>query len=209
MFDASIRYAAPMRGVALCALLAALVAAAPARADETLTREEQARRHFSLGQQRYAEQRFADALAEFELGYALSPRPDFLINFAQVYRRLGQHERALTECERYLATSPPPEIADQTRRLMAVIREEQARKAVRPPPPPEAKPVVVAPPPLPAPPPPAPPPPPPPPKKSRAWIWGVVIGSLAVAGAAVGIGVAVSYPTVTFPGEPLGQVSFK
>jgi hypothetical protein len=186
------------------AVLCLLVLVAPARADETLTREEQARRHFSLGQMRYAEQRYKDALAEFELGYALSPRPDFLINFAQVYRKLGQHERALTECERYLATSPPPEIADQTRRLMAVIREEQARQSIKPRPTPPPEPVV---PPVVQSPPQA--PPPTPAKKSRAWIWGVVLGSVAVAGAAVGIGVAVAFPTVTYPSEPLGQVSFR
>jgi hypothetical protein len=197
------------------AVLCLLLVAAPARAGESPTREEQARRHFALGQQRYAEQRYKDALTEFELGYALSPRPDFLINFAQVYRRLGQHERALTECERYLATSPPPDIADQTRRLMSVIREEQARQSLkRPEPPPPQPPPAPAPAPAPTPtvqaPPPAPPPPPsPPPKKSRAWIWGVVIGSIAVAGAAVGIGVAVSFPSVTYPSEPLGQVSFR
>jgi hypothetical protein len=169
-------------------------------------REDQARKHFEAGQERYAEGKWREALSEFELGYALSPRPEFLVNFAQVYRRLGQHARALVECERFLATSPPPPLAEQTRRLMAVIREEQARTAVdaaplqppaqpplaQPPPPALVQPPAVV---------------PPPPRRSRAWIWGVVVPGVAVVGVALGVGLAVAYPTTTWPDGP--RVDFK
>jgi tetratricopeptide (TPR) repeat protein len=117
-----------MRAMVLLIALAwtGLAAAAPPDG-----REAQARRHFSEGQAHYQAGRYPEALAAFQLGYALSPRPEFLINFAQVYRKLGQHERALVECERFLATAPPAPLAEQARRLAATLREEQARAAAR------------------------------------------------------------------------------
>jgi hypothetical protein len=175
-------------------------------------REEQARKHFEAGQARYAEGKWREALSEFELGYALSPRPEFLVNFAQVYRRLGQHARALVECERFLATSPPPALAEQTRRLMGVIREEQARTAVDSAPlqpQPQEQPPVLRPPPVVQPAPVVVPPvvAQPPPRRSRAWIWGVVVPSVAVVGVALGVGLAVAFPTTTWPDGP--RVDFK
>jgi len=113
------------------ALAFGLAPARPAAADEAPTREEQARAHFTAGQIEYRAGRYGAALEHFKVGYALSPRPEFLINFAQTYRKLGEYERAIVECERYLATAPPAELAEEARRLAANIREEQAARSAR------------------------------------------------------------------------------
>lgn len=184
-----------------CVVLAIALFAQTARAQPAPTQEEQARHHFVAGQTHYQEGRYKEALAEFELGYALSPRPEFLVNFAQVHRKLGEYDQAISEAERYLATGPPPHLADEARRLLAMIREERAQRTAQPRHPSEA----------PEPAPPAPkaapapivlPRPAPPPKRHPRWIWGVVAGAVVVAaGAAVGIGLAVAYPQRTWPSE--------
>ena len=86
------------------------------------SQEELARSHFVAGEEEYARGRWRDALHEFQLGYALSPRPEFLINFAQVYRKLGDYDAAARECQRYLATAPPSELAAQAQKLLGQIQ---------------------------------------------------------------------------------------
>ena len=115
----------------LAALLSTVTAAtssAVAAAAEagTAAQELQARAHFAAGQDEYARGRWREALREFEAGYALSPRPEFLINFAQAHRKLGEYDAAARECRRYLATSPPPGLAAQAQRLLEQIEDERA-----------------------------------------------------------------------------------
>ena len=110
-----------MAGRLIVLVLALAGAALPARAGAappTPSQEELARSHFVAGEEEYARGRWREALHEFQLGYALSPRPEFLINFAQVYRKLGDYDAAARECQRYLATAPPPDLAAQARRLV-------------------------------------------------------------------------------------------
>ncbi|HEX6839700.1 MAG TPA: tetratricopeptide repeat protein [Polyangia bacterium] len=195
--------------VLVLALLAPMVArAAPSQ-------EELARSHFVAGEEEYARGRWQEALHEFQLGYALSPRPEFLINFAQVYRRLGDYDAAERECQRYLATAPPSELAAQAERLLQQIREERPKL---PPPttPPKPSPPPVAAPPVAAPPVAAPPPAlvasptPPPPKRKRTWIAPVVVSCVLVAAAAVTVGLVFGLPrSDTFKTTPLGTVDFR
>jgi hypothetical protein len=91
------------------------------------SQESLARTHYAAGEQEYARGRWREALREFQAGYDLSPRPEFLINFAQVYRKLGDYDRAIAECERFLATAPTAPLAAQAHRLLAQLREESAR----------------------------------------------------------------------------------
>jgi hypothetical protein len=197
----------------LLALVAVLALVGPARAE---SQEEQARRHFVAGQRLYGESRFEEALQEFEVGYRLSPRPEFLVNFAQALRRLGRYDRAVVECERYLATAPPPPLEAEARRLLSSIRDEAARVSAKPEPP-AAKPEAA---PEPAPvakPAPAPIAQPAPvvvapvekPKRSRKWVWAVVgtVAALAVGGLVAGLVVAL--PSDRYPSAPLGSVSFR
>jgi tetratricopeptide (TPR) repeat protein len=188
----------------LMVLIVLLAAATVARA--TPSQEELARSHFVAGEEEYARGRWREALHEFQLGYALSPRPEFLINFAQVYRKLGEYDAATRECQRYLATAPPSELAAQAERLLEQIKEEQAKA---PPPTAPAKPIaqpILTPAPAPA----IVAPSPPPKKKSRAWIAPVVIAGVLVVGGAVALGVVFGTPARdTFNTTPLGTVDFR
>lgn len=198
------------------------VAAAAAEAG-TAAQELQARAHFAAGQDEYARGRWREALREFEAGYALSPRPEFLINFAQAHRKLGEYDAAARECRRYLATSPPPGLAAQAQRLLEQIEDERAHA---PPPPPATAPTptptsttptatatpttpvarpdgntLVA-----APTPPA----PAATHRRRAWIAPVVIGGVLVVAAAVTVGLVFGLPANdTFKPTPLGTVDFR
>jgi tetratricopeptide (TPR) repeat protein len=188
-------------------VLALTLAAATAHA--TPSQEELARSHFVAGEQEYARGRWREALHEFQLGYALSPRPEFLINFAQVYRKLGDYDAAARECQRYLATAPPSDLAAQAERLLEQIKDEQAKSPPPPAPPPPpravAPPTVTATPAL-----VATPLPPPPPKKKRTWIAPLVVGCVLVAAAAVTVGIVFGVPPRdTFKPTPLGTVDFR
>jgi len=194
-------------------LIVLVLALAASTARAAPSQEELARSHFVAGEEEYARGRWQEALHEFQLGYALSPRPEFLINFAQVYRKLGDYDAAARECRRYLATAPPPELAAQAERLLQQIDEERAQ--VPPPaPPPKPAPVVTAPlmtaPVVTAPVIVAPPPAPPPKKKKRTWIAPVVISCVVVAAAAVTVGVVFGLPPRdSFKSAPLGTVDFR
>jgi hypothetical protein len=210
-----------VRALAWLTVAVLLVAAGPLAAAPS--QEEQAREHFAAGQREYQAGRFTEALRQFELGYALSPRPEFLINFAQVYRKLGDWDRAIAECERYLATAPPPSLAAEAERLLARVREERAAHATAPPattppptetkpaPPAETKPSAPAetPPAIAAPPPPSTAEPTAPPRKRR-WVWALVGTSIGLAVAA-GVTLAVVFAPVhdTFPTTTGGAVDFR
>ena len=193
-------------------VLALLLAAGAARANPS--QEEQARTHFVAGEEEYAHGRWREALREFEAGYALSPRPEFLINFAQVHRKLGEYDAASRECRRYLATAPPPQLEAQAQKLLEQIEDERAHA----PPPMNAPPTTNAQPTTNAPTAPSPTvttpalvaAPPPPPKKRRAWIAPVVVAGVVVVAAVVTVGLVFGLPASdTFKTTPLGTVDFR
>jgi len=49
----------------------------------------EARVHFEAGTDHYAAGRYEEAIRRFQAGYALVPRPNFLVNIGQAYRKLG------------------------------------------------------------------------------------------------------------------------
>src|SRR6478736_4325076 len=106
------------------ALVAAILILAATRAfAQVPSQEEQARTHYAAGGDLYARGQYREALREFQLGYTLSPRPEFLINFAQAYRKLGEFDHAIVECERFLATAPPEPLQSEAQRLLGQLRE--------------------------------------------------------------------------------------
>jgi tetratricopeptide (TPR) repeat protein len=108
----------------LSVALVALVA--PAHADTAPeAAASAARAHFADGEARYREGRWSDALTEFRAGYALDPRPEFLINIAQTERRLGLLDEALASCERFLARAPESPLVGQVQQLMKELRSER------------------------------------------------------------------------------------
>lgn len=155
------------------------LAASPARAADPF--DEHTDRAIAL----YQEQRFEEAIAEFQAAYALRQWPRLLFNIGQAHMRLGHAREALGYYEQYLRVQPdpPPEAKEELERAMA-----QARALLEPPRPPKPAP----PPPQLLPPPPRPAPPPPRPSIARAWWLWTGVGLLA--GAAVTAGVLGAQP---------------
>jgi hypothetical protein len=108
-------------GLVLLALTASTVHAAEP-SDDSLIPESQA--HFEAGLKAYRAGRYREALAEFKAGYALSPRPAFLLNFAQTYRKLGRFQEAIAQCRRFLAAVPEGKLALEARTLLEQLRRE-------------------------------------------------------------------------------------
>lgn len=112
-------------GACACLCVVALVSWAPARA-HAQTDASAAHAHFAAGEAHYREGNWSDALADFRAGYALDPRPEFLINIAQTERRLGLLDDALASCERFLARAPESPLVAQVKQLMKELRSERA-----------------------------------------------------------------------------------
>src|SRR5581483_2584479 len=186
----------------IAAAILLLVGAAQA---EELDLAGKARAHFEAGRAMYKLGNWAEALREFQAGYELAPRPQFLVNIAQAHRKLGDLPRAKEAFEKYLAASPPDSAErPQIERLIAELAREiaaqpppvekppEAAAPVEPPPPVEKSPIVEK------------PAAPvalveaPPPKKSfvkRHW-WIFPVAGVVLAGVAVGIYFAVKPSTV-------------
>ena len=153
-----------------------------------------ARTHFEAGRALYNLGNYTDAIREFSAGYQLVPRPQFLVNLGQAFRKLNDLERARDMYKKYLAEAPPndPE-REQVRQIVADLDMQIAAL----PPKPLPVPVVVK---------EAPPPPAavivasePPKKKSfiqKHW-WISPVAGVVVAGVAVG---------AYFGTRPSGQV---
>ena len=191
------------RSLQLLLLALSLALAATGRADEA----ERARAHFEAGRVHYNLGDYEAAVRELSAGYRVVPRPEFLVNLGQAYRRLGQLERAREMYQRFLADTPSSDPArPQVRALIAEVQREidRVRAAAKPPASePEPEPVKADPATVPmvaprivAPPMVAPPivvaktshvdPPPPPSFWRRHW-WIVPVTTVALAGAGVGI----------------------
>jgi hypothetical protein len=196
-----------------------LAGAGRARADEA-----EGRRHFKAGQDLYQQKRFIEAAREFEAGYAVAPRPLFLLNIGHAYRRANELIKAKNAYEALLKLQPDlPQKTEVEGYIKSINDALQAGESptsepvTRPPPlpPPTARPAEIVP--L---PPPGPPPPPlsaapepavvppyvettaPPPEPSgsvfrRPWFW-VLTGAVIAGGVAVAV--IASRPSSTCPG---------
>src|SRR4051794_18541444 len=87
--------------LALVVLGAVAVFATRAHADEA-----EGKKHWKAGQDLYAQKRFLEAAHEFEAGYAVAPRPLFLMNIGHAYRRANELVRAKTAYETLLRLQP-------------------------------------------------------------------------------------------------------
>jgi tetratricopeptide (TPR) repeat protein len=113
-------------GARACLYVVALLLWLPAPAHAQADAASAAHSHFAAGEAHYREGKWSDALADFRAGYALDPRPEFLINIAQTERRLGQLDDALASCERFLARAPDSPLVGQVKQLMKELRTERA-----------------------------------------------------------------------------------
>jgi len=85
-------------------LIALLLASAPVSAHTTRVADarERAHVHWKSGSQQYAAGKWAEALDEFEAGYAAQPSPAFLVNIGQCLRKLDRLDEAALAFRRYL-----------------------------------------------------------------------------------------------------------
>jgi tetratricopeptide (TPR) repeat protein len=94
----------------------------PATQAETAKLMEDARAQFEAGNQHYAAGRFHDAIRHFQAGYALVPRPNFLVNLGQSYRKLGDLPRAKEAYVAYVRALPENSaLRDQALQVLAEI----------------------------------------------------------------------------------------
>ena len=113
----------------LVATSAAPAAAQPRRRGSTPSRADELLR---VGLARYDAGDFAGAVAAFEEGYAVEPRPTFLFAAAQAERRSGDCPRAIELYDRFLATSPSESQAEAARDQRARCEPSLPPEPVRP-----------------------------------------------------------------------------
>jgi tetratricopeptide (TPR) repeat protein len=142
----------------------------------------QARVHFDAGTDHYAAGRYEEAIRSFQAGYSLVPRPSFLVNIGQAYRKLGNLVRAKEAYVAYVRALPENSaIRDQALQVLAEIevqlhdgKEPALRTELAPrmeADAPAAAPVLVS----------------PPPSRTAAWV-GLGIGGAGLALFATGLG---------------------
>jgi len=177
----------------LAVMLALLIHADATAGDKSL-----ARKHYKAGKAAYAAEEYRKAAKEFSTGYLHDPKPAFLINIAQSYRKADDRKQALHYYREYLKVATDSQLVPQVNGLVRQLEQEieQQERAVTPPPPPVT--VVTQPPP--------PPPPRPAPFYKRWWFWAGV-GAVVVAGVSAGIYAGTRGPGYVEEGG-LGSVSW-
>jgi tetratricopeptide (TPR) repeat protein len=123
-----------MRLAIAIGVLAAL--ASPVRAEDDT--DMRARAHYEIGLGLYRLGDYRAALREFAAGYELAPKPGFLINLGQTYRKLGDLAHARDMYKKFLAEVPANEPARAQAQQVLVDIEAQLR--TQPPPPVEPTP---------------------------------------------------------------------
>jgi tetratricopeptide (TPR) repeat protein len=109
-------------------LVCAALAGGPARAASH--DKSAAAQHFKKGRVLYDQERWSDALREFEAGYEAFPLPGFLVNIGQCHRKLEALEPARDAFLRFLdARTPDEALRAEVREAVEEIEGELARRA--------------------------------------------------------------------------------
>jgi tetratricopeptide (TPR) repeat protein len=170
-------------------VVAALIASLPVRAAEPNDAEARARKHYTAGKTLYELGNYTDAVRELLVGYALVPKPQFLLNIGQCYRKLGDLPKAREMYAKFLADAPRdvrerPQVEALVAELDKQIAAERAAAAATVPPPhlldlppeppkPPLAPAVTA--------------PPPTAKAKRRPYWAIPVALIGAAGLGVGL----------------------
>jgi hypothetical protein len=141
-------FAMPRRSFALASALFVLAFGARARAADapaSPTDEQQAahpvppvpmtaeaRAHYEQGLRLYGDHDFPAAIREFEAGFAVEPRREFLFGEAQAYRLAGDCARAVPLYERFLGSGPSALQVDATRLALDRCARQPPPKAETP-----------------------------------------------------------------------------
>jgi tetratricopeptide (TPR) repeat protein len=83
--------------------------------------ERTARRHYAQGEAAFKAERYESALKEFEAGYAVSPRPGFLLNMGQTERKLGHLRKARSLYKKFLLIEPTSSLATEVKEVIAEL----------------------------------------------------------------------------------------
>lgn len=103
------RVSVSTRGAVLLVIAIGLVAAERssfAGSHGEAPKVQRARQHFLAGKHAFETKNYPRALAEFEAGYALEPRPGFLLNMGHAVRKMGEVRKAIELYQQFLATGP-------------------------------------------------------------------------------------------------------
>lgn len=118
-----------------------LVTSGFARAESKSASEREARHLFDRAEGHFKAGLYAEALAEYQAGYASSPLPGFLINIAQCQRRLGDLDQARTTYRKFIVVAPDsrfvPEVKSLIVELDKLLDERAANQPVATAPPAE------------------------------------------------------------------------
>ncbi len=119
---------ASARNIGLVVAVLACAVTAQAQQDDSIAR---ARTHFEAGRALYQLGNYNEALREFAAGYQLAPRPQFLLNLGQCYRKLDDLQKAREMYQRYLhdAPSSDPERPQAQQILAEIDRQIADREA--------------------------------------------------------------------------------
>lgn len=88
---------------------------------------------YQAGKTHYQLGNYSEAIRDLAAGYALAPRPEFLVNLAQAYRGAGELAKAVSLLEKFLAERPQDPRRAEVTALIADLRTELASKAPPPP----------------------------------------------------------------------------
>jgi hypothetical protein len=91
--------------------------------------EREARHNFQAGEAHFKAGLYAEALADYQAGYAAAPLPGFLINVAQCQRRLGDLARARATYQKFLLVAPDSPLVPEVKRLIADLDQMLAEEA--------------------------------------------------------------------------------
>jgi tetratricopeptide (TPR) repeat protein len=92
-----------------------------------------ARTHFEAGRALYNLGNYTDAIREFSAGYQLVPKPQFLVNLGQAYRKLGDLGKAREMYKKFLDEAAPADPdREQVKGVLADIEAEMAAQTPTP-----------------------------------------------------------------------------
>lgn len=102
-------------------------AATPSAEDEAA-----GRRHYKRGDELFKQGKFLEAAHEFEAGFAVAPRPLFLLNIGHSYRRAQELRRARVAYEEYLKADPTSSYRADVEDLIKTIDDALGTPTVPP-----------------------------------------------------------------------------
>lgn len=126
------------------------------------TAAERAQEHVEKARSLFRANRYQDSISELTAAYSLLPRPIYLFNIGQAYRRMGKRREAIAAYEGFAAADPTSSFAAEAtntaREFKAYLRQEELLTYAK-------RPVW-----------------------RRGWFWGALVGSsLGVTALTVGL----------------------